>query len=167
MDRQGQGSLVLVGRILSPVGLRGELRVEVLSDVPQRFSPGAVVFVDGSPIQIHSRRAAGRHLVVGFQGVNSRDAAGAMRDKLLYVSEGDVPPPPEDTYYYFQVLGMQVVTVEGEELGTVTDILTTGANDVYVVSREGKETLIPAIAGVVVKVEVGSNRMTVNLPEGL
>ena len=158
---------VMVGRILVPVGLRGEVGVEVFSDVSHRFAPGSVVHVGGFRHQVQHGRTTGKGLVVKFYDVESRDAAEALRGQPIYVREKDVPPPPEDTYYYYQVLGMQVVTVEGEEVGAVTEILTTGANDVYVVRREGKETLVPAIADVVVEVDVERRRMVVDLPEGL
>ena len=167
MGRRVDGPPVLVGRILAPVGVQGEVRVELFSDVPQRFAPGAVLSIEGTPSHVQLSRHMTRGLVVKFQGVDSRKAAEALRGKELYVPEGDVPPPPEDTYYYFQVLGMRVVTVQGEEVGVVTDILTTGANDVYVVRREDKETLVPALADVVVEVDVEDRRITVSLPDGL
>ena len=159
--------LVLAGHILAPVGVEGEVRVEVLSDVPRRFAPGAVVYADGSPLRVRSCRHMPKGLTVNFQGVDTRNAAEALRGKSLYIREADVPPPPEDTYYYYEVLGMQVVTVEGDELGVVTEILVTGANDVYVVSGEKKQTMVPALADVVVAMDVKGQRMTVSLPEGL
>lgn len=156
-----------MGRVLAPAGVRGEVRVEVSSGVPQRFAPGDVVYIEGSRYQVRDRRHVPGGMVVRFHGIDSRNAAEALRGKRVHVREKAVPPPPEDTYYYYQVLGMQVVTVEGEEVGAVTEILTTGANDVYVVRREGKETLVPAIADVVVEVDVERRRMVVDLPEGL
>ena len=156
-----------MGRVLAPVGVQGELRVEVSSGVPQRFAPGDVVYIEGSRFQVRDRRYVARGLVVKFHELDSHNAAEALRGMRIYVREKAVPPPPEDTYYYYQVLGMQVFTVEGEEVGTVTDILTTGANDVYVVRHERKETLVPAVADVVVEVDVEHRRMVVDLPAGL
>jgi len=158
---------ILVGRILSPAGLLGEVRVQVFSDVSHRFASGGVVHVGGSRHQVQYGRSTARGLVVKFHDVDSRNAAEALRGKEVYVREKDVPPPPEDTYYHYQVLGMRVVTVDGEDVGAVTDILTTGANDVYLVRREGKETLVPAIADVVIEMDVEHRRMVVDLPEGL
>ncbi len=156
-----------MGRIQTPVGLNGEVRIEVLSDVSQRFAPGSVVLIGGSRMQIQESRRAGSGIVVKFYEVDSRTAAQALHGTAIYVREKDVPPPPQDTYYYYHLLGMRVVGVDGQEVGTVTDILATGANDVYVVKREGKETLVPAISGVVIEVDVEARRMVVDLPEGL
>ena len=167
MGRQKNASQVLVGRVVGPAGLRGEVRIAALSDVPERFAPGSKLSIDGSPAQVLYSRPTAKGLLIKLSGVESRNDAEALRGKELHVTERDTPPPPEDTYYFFQVLGMRVVTVEGEEVGEVTDILTTGANDVYVVTRQGKETLVPALADVVVKVDVQGKGMTVNLPEGL
>jgi len=167
MDKNGQGTQVVVGMILGPVGLRGEMKIEVLSDVHWRFSDGATLSIDGSPYRIQYVRSAAKGMVIKLLSVDSRQSAEALWRKSIYVSERDVPPPPEDTYYYYQVLGMEVVTVEGDPVGDVTDILATGANDVYVVRLEGKETLIPALAEVVVGMDVAARRMTVSLPEWL
>lgn len=141
--------------------------MEVSSGVSQRFAPGDIVYIEGSRLQVRDRRYITKGMVVKFHDLDSPEAVLALRGKPVYVREKAVPPPPEDTYYYYQVLGMKVVTVEGEEVGAVTDILATGANDVYVVKREGKETLVPAIADVVVEVDVERRRMVVDLPEGL
>ena len=79
----------------------------------------------------------------------------------------EVPSPPAGTYYHYQLLDMDVVTQEGEALGRLAEVLVTGANDVYVVRSEHSELLVPAIADVVVDVDVETRRMTVVLPPGL
>ncbi len=159
--------LVLVGRVLAPVGLRGEVRVEVASDVPHRFASDAIVYIESVEHRIQRSRPARQGLVVKLADVESRTEAEALRGKAIEVPEGEVPPPPQDSYYYFQVLGMQVFTKEGEQLGDLREILTTGSNDVYVVRKDKKETLVPALGDVVVEVDVEAKRMTVSLPEGL
>ncbi|MSQ21772.1 MAG: 16S rRNA processing protein RimM [Dehalococcoidia bacterium] len=158
---------VLVGKVLAPIGVRGEVKIEVHSGVSHRYSPSAVVYIDGSPFQVLSCRATPRALVVRFDGVDSRAAAESLRGKIICVPESDVPKLPEDTYYHYEVLGMRVFTKDGEDLGSVTEILVTGANDVFVVSGDRGETLIPALAGVVAGVDVKNSRLTVDLPETL
>lgn len=167
MGNNGESTQVVVGMVLGPVGLRGEMKIEVLSDVHSRFSGGATLLIDGSPYRIQYARFASKGMVIKLLSVDSRRSAEALVRKSIYVSERDIPPPPADTYYYYQVLGMEVFTVEGDLVGDVTDILATGANDVYVVRFEGKETLIPALAEVVVGMDVVARRMTVSLPDGL
>ncbi len=158
---------MVVGKVLAPVGLRGEVKVEVQSDVSRRYSPDAVLYVDGSSFLIARCHATAGPMVVKFHGLDSRAAAEALRGKMLCVPQSDVPSLPQDTYYHYEVLGMRVVTLEGEDLGTVTEILVTGANDVFVVNGNQGETLIPALADVVVAVDVKLGHLTVDMPETL
>ena len=158
---------MLVGKVLAPIGVRGEVKVEVHSGISHRYSPGAVLYLDGSPYYVLSCRTTPRALVVRFDGVDSRAAAETIRGKTICVPESDVPSLPEDTYYHYEVLGMRAFTLDGEDLGSVTEILVTGANDVFVVSGDRGETLVPALAGVVAGVDVQNNRLTVDLPETL
>ena len=159
--------MVLVGRVLAPVGLRGEVGVEVASDVPQRFAPGALLYIEGTAYHVDGVRPVRRGLVVKLAEVGSHAQAETLRGEALYIEEAQVPPPPEDTYYYFQVLGMEVYTREGEYLGEVKEILTTGSNDVYVVRRHKQEILIPALEEVILEIDVKRQHMVVDLPEGL
>lgn len=167
MTNEAAEPFVLVGRILAPVGLQGEVRVEVSSDVPHRFSPGAFLYVEQEAYAIRRSRSVRQGLVLDLVGVDSRAHAESLRGKALEVTVSDVPPPPEGSYYYFQMLEMHVFTQEGDYLGEVVEILPTGSNDVYVVSNGKKETLVPALADVVVDVNLEAKRMTVSLPEGL
>ena len=166
-ESSSKQSNIVVGRILGPVGLQGGLRVEVSSDVPNRFAPGSVFHIGDSPYRVQDARTTAKGLRIKLLGVTSHKAAMALSGQSVYVPEEEVPPPPEDTYYYYQVLGMRVITSGGEELGVVTDILSTGANDVYVVKGDARETLVPALADVVLEVDVPGQRMVVDLPEVL
>ncbi|MBI4199794.1 MAG: 16S rRNA processing protein RimM [Chloroflexi bacterium] len=167
MVGRGAGAFVEVGRIVKPMGVRGEVRIQAMTDVPQRFAPGAVLYVDASPHHVLRSRATPQGLVVLFQDVATRTQAEELRGKVVAVPEQEVPPLPEGSYYHYQVLGMNVYTSLGKLLGDVVEILETGSNDVYVVRRGGDETLIPALADVVVGVDVQQGRMTVDLPQGL
>ena len=159
---------VIVGRVLGPRGLRGELQVEVISDSPGRFSPGGILYIANRiyKIQRSSRLPKGR-ATLKLNGIDDRDQAQALRDSLVTVTEDLVPPLPEGQYYHFQIMDMQVYTQEGEHLGRVIDILSTGSNDVYVVSLRGSELLIPALDDVIKDVDVEQARMVVELPDGL
>lgn len=158
---------VEVARVVAPFGVRGEFKASPSSDVPHRFSPGRIVYMGGVGHRIQRSRQKGQALVLKLEGIDSLETASELRGSLLEVPESDVPPAPRGTYYYFQVLGMAVYTLAGEHLGVVTEILATGANDVYVVRQEEREVLIPAIAQVVRQVDVQGKRMTVDLPPGL
>ena len=160
-------SEILVGRVRAAFGIRGEVMVEVISDVPQRFARGGAVRIGGALFHVQGRRPTPKGLIVKFREVESRNAAEELRGASIHVSLEDVPPPPPDTYYHYQILDMRVVTVEGEELGVVAEILETGANDVYVVKGQGKEVLIPAIAEVVKEVDAHRRVMVVDLSRAL
>ncbi len=161
-SRQAQ-PFVLVGKITGPVGLDGSVRVETLTDVPQRFSPGAILFIKGAPRKV-LRMRPGRLPVIKLEGVDAREAAEKLRGAELYVPEGAVPEPAADTYYHFQLLDMQVVDIHGNILGTLTQILAYPAHDIYVVTHDGEETLIPAVADIVKSVDVAARRMVVDVP---
>lgn len=154
---------VLVGRIIAPFGLAGATSVKVLSDVPQRFATGARIYVNETPMEIQYSRPSNRHLVVKFIGVDSRNAAEDLRDLELHIKEDQTAPLPENIYYHFQLLGLEVLDSNGCHLGILTDIIETGANDVYVVTTTDKETLIPAIRDYVTQIDLPNRRMIVDL----
>ena len=157
-----------MGRVLAPHGLKGEVRIEVITDSPDRFSSGGIVYVTGEPHRIQrSFRLPKGTLALKLEGIDDRGQAEALRESLLTVPEEMVPPPPEGQYYHFQIIDMRVHTREREYLGQVTQIISTGSNDVYVVSCEGKEILIPALDDVIKEMDVERGVMTVDLPEGL
>ena len=98
---------------------------------------------------------------------NSYSEAEALRNKAMYVEESQVPPAPQGSYYHYQVLGMQVYTPKDEYLGEVTEIIQTGSNDVYVLSKGERGVLVPAVDSVVMDVDVKAGRRTVYQPDGL
>ena len=148
MDRRFTPSpYIAVGRISGPFGVKGELKIEVLTDFPQRFEPGSRLFLTEEPVTIASARASGMdRLIVQLDEVRSRTQAETIpRGATLDIREEDVIPLPDGAYYRFQLIGLAVVTeTDGESMGTVEDIIETGVNDVLVVRAEGRpETLIP------------------------
>ena len=162
------GRLVVVGRVLSPHGTTGELQIEAISDSPGRFSSGGMLYLNDRPHKIKSSRGLPKGRIgLKLEGINSRNEAESLRGSLLLVSEDMVPPLPEGEYYHFQLIGIRVYTQEHEYLGQITEILATGSNDVYLVSHNSSEILIPALNDVVVRVDVNGRTMTVDLPEGL
>jgi 16S rRNA processing protein RimM len=159
---------VIVGRVLAPRGPAGEVKVEVISDSPARFSKGSVLYLKGQTHRIQrSYRLPRGTMALKLEGINSRNEAEGLRDCFLTVSEDMTPPLPEGEYYHFQIIDMSVYTRKLEYLGQITQILPTGSNDVYVVSDEDEELLIPAVDEVIVEVDVAQGTMTVDLPDGL
>ena len=159
---------VVVGRIRSAWGLRGDVSVEVLSDAPNRFAPGSVLRLKGKQVRVERSRKGKRGLLVKLDAANDRTQAETLRGEELTVLPEQVEPLPDGMYYHFQILDMRVVTEDGERLGTVSEIIVTGGNDVYVVHEEGRrDILIPALPDVVLDVDVEGGVMTVSLPDGL
>lgn len=158
---------VLVGRVLKAVGLAGEFRVQVSSNVPERYAPGALLFIDDNPYHVARTRQTRHGIVVKLIEVMSREQAEKLKGKALYIQESQVPPQADGIYYHYQILGIRAYSRADDYLGEITDILTTGSNDVYVVSGGPREILVPALEGVVMEVDTTSRRMIVDLPDGL
>jgi 16S rRNA processing protein RimM len=166
MQQDRQIDLVVVGICSGPVGVHGEIKIRSFTDNPRRFVAGNTVIIKETPRQIEGARAYRRQLIVKFSGVDTLDLAQRLNNENICIREDAVEGLPEDQYYHFQLLGIKVTTNDGRHLGTLTEILTTGSNDVYVVKGE-EEVLVPAISDVVVSVDVVSGEMIVDLPTGL
>jgi 16S rRNA processing protein RimM len=157
---------LLVGRIVGAHGLRGEIRVNPVTDFPERFEPGSELWIDGEPVTVGTSRWDRRLVYVKLRGVSTRAAAEALVGKELHVPE-ESSLLGEGQFFRHDVIGLRVREEDGDELGRVVDILHTGANDVYVVHGERGELLLPALDDVVKQVDVGRGEMVVALMEGL
>jgi len=162
--RQGY---VAVGRILGPWGRRGDLKVEPLTDFPERFAIGCSLYVDGVAHTIEGSRWQKGKVYIKLSGIDSAAAAAALGQRLLEVPEEELRPLSEGEYYQFQILGLEVRTTEGQPLGKVVQILATGSNDVFVVHGEGGELLIPALNDVIKAIDLEEGWIEVELVEGL
>ena len=157
---------VAVGKIVGSWGIRGEIKVELLTAHSSRFVPGSMLYLDGRAVIITHARNHKRGLVVKLDIINDRTKADSFRNKLLTVSEDDVGLLPEDSYYHFEIIDIAVWTDQGECLGHIKEIFSTGSNDVYVVNGiDGGEVLVPALKSVIQDVILDENRMVVTLPD--
>ncbi len=158
-----------VGRVAAAHGVRGEVEVEVHTDFPQRFAPGAR-FLAGErkeALVVENVRPHKKRLLIKFETVDDRTRAERLRGEWLYVPIEEAWPLGEDEYYEHQIIGLEVWTDEGEYLGLVDHIIYTGANDVYVVQGPRGEVLLPAIRDVILDIDLEAERMTVHLLPGL
>ena len=173
--RSSEPRFLTIGLVAGAHGLRGELKVAVLTDDPQRFGLLDRVFVgqeDESPVaraiegfRLHKGRA-----LLRLEGCYDRTAAEALRGYLVQIPSEEALPLEEGEYYEHQILGLEVWTASGEYLGELVEIIYTGANDVYVVQpadANGKDILVPALEDVVLDVDPDAGRLVVELPEGL
>ena len=153
---------VVVGKIVSAHALRGWVKVSPLTDSPTRLAELDTVRLarsTGEPTAatMDEVRAAGRHARVKFAGVDTRDAAEALVGATINIKASMREPLPEGQYYVDQILGLRVETADGADLGTIIQVLETGANDVYVTSA----ALIPAMPDAVEEIDVERGIMRV------
>ena len=160
---------VAVGRVARAHGVQGELAVLVLSEVEDRFAPGATLWLeDGRTLTVESSRPHRGRLLVRFREVRDREQAEGIQRALLVVPESSSPSLPEGSWWDHQIEGCAVETDRGRALGTVREVIHTAANDVWsVVDGEGRETLVPVLNDVLVSVDVGAKRIVVREIAGL
>lgn len=163
-----------VGTILTTHGLKGEVKVSVITDFPeQRFTPGSRLYVDldgkMKSLTVESTRMHKQFYLVYFEEIQNIDEAEKICHHKLYVADEDRDELPEGSYYFKDILGLPVFDEEtGEKLGIVNDIETPGANDIWEIKPEkGKSFWIPNIHSVVKKVDLPNKRVEVTLLEGL
>lgn len=170
-----QPKFLLLGEILRPHGVRGELRMRILTDYPERIAQMETIQIGDDPnadnVTTYHVEHMRPHLDYGLlklEGVNTRDEADRFRQLYVMVALEDAVPLEEGEYYIYQLIGLNVQTADGLLVGTLTEVLETGANDVYIVaSPTYGEVLIPALDETIVTVDIDSGIMVVNLPEGL
>lgn len=160
---------VLVGEVIKPHGIQGELKVYPITDDPQRFKKLKTVILEQNGLTRHYEilkvRVQPDGVYLTLDGIMTREEAEKLRGSAIKIDRADVPPLKEG-WYYFELEGMQVY--EGEVcLGVLTQVVETGANDVYLVKGERGEICVPALRSVVKKVDVPGRRMEVELPPGL
>ncbi|MDR2899569.1 MAG: ribosome maturation factor RimM [Clostridiales bacterium] len=161
-----------VGRIVNTQGINGEMRVISMSDDPKRFDnlKSVIVSANGKDTEYKLKgvRYHKQFVLIKLEGVNSINDALSLKNALLKVPDSMGQKLNENEYYIRDIYDCGVYTQNGEKLGIVTDILFTGANDVYVVKSENeKDILIPAIKSCIINVDIDNKKITVNLPEGL
>jgi 16S rRNA processing protein RimM len=163
------GPAVVVGTVTRAHGLRGEVAVHILSDNPDRFVEGAVVFVeDGGALTVASSRSHGGRMLLTFREIRDRDAAEGLRGRTLVVPESMLPTLPGGHWWPHQLHGCDVQTESGRELGRLVDVIPNPANDLWVARAEdGTETLVPALRDVIVEVDPAGKRIVVRDVPGL
>ena len=157
---------VAVGKIVKPFGVRGDVRVLSLSDVPGRIQGLKQVMLvapsgrtaSASVIRLREERGG---FVIGFDVFSTPEEAAIFRGGLIQIARDQAPPLPEGQYYECDLIGMTVRDEAGLVLGTLEEIVATGGHPVFAVRREGKEVLIPATRSVVASVDLAGRTMTV------
>jgi len=152
--------------VLGAWGVRGDMKVHPLGP-PEVLTSGKTVHLSATPRKIQHSKPHDKVLHLKLAGIDNREHADALRGLYLEVAKADLPEIAEDTYYYYQLIGMRVVTTGGEELGKIDEIRSAGGNDVFVVRDQMREVLIPAVDEIVVEVDVAVGRMVIETVPGL
>ena len=153
---------LVIGEVLKPQGIRGEIKIKTFTDFPEDVKDFGVVSIDEKEYKILSFRVGTDGFAyLGLRGVPDRNAAELLRGKLLYGDRSDAPELEEGQYYIVDILGIACETEEGEFLGTVKDIANL-SSEIYTLEKDGKNILFPAIKGVVVKVDLPNKKLIVN-----
>lgn len=166
------GNYFVIGDLVNTQGIKGEVRVVPCVDDVTRFELLDRVYIDKkgsiSDYEIENVRYHKQFVLLKLKGIDDMTSAERLKGSIVKITEDMAIPCGEGEYYIRDLYDMTVVTDDGEELGIITDILFTGANDVYVITPEkGKDILIPAIKQVVLDVDVENKKMIVKLLEGL
>ncbi len=168
-------SYLLLGEILRPHGVRGELRMRVLTDYPQRIAELETVYLADTTepttpkaYHVQGMRMNGDYVLLKLREIPDRTEAEWLRGLFVLVDMEHAIPLEEGEFYLYQLLGLNVQTDDGEALGKLVDVLETGANDVYVVnSPQYGEVLIPVIDQIIISTNIEAGLVVVHLPEGL
>ena len=159
---------IVIGYVKGPRGIRGEMRLRSATDVSGRFNAGQVIYIDNHSYEVLSSKVVGREVREFLHGISNRNQVEDLSGKEITAEPYDSRLLPPDTYFHYDLIGLEVREKGGVVLGNISEVLETGANDVYVIHSEGeKDILIPAIFSVVTHVDIMGGHMVVNLPDGL
>lgn len=170
-------ALLLMGRILKAHGVRGEVKVIPETDDPTRFEALETVYLGPGPDDVrafalegvrYQTTAKGPLVMVRLRGIDDRDQADALRRLKVYADEADLPPLGEDEVYLHDLVGLDVVTEGGVEVGQIREVLELPAQPVYVVARPGRpDVMVPAVEAFVAAIEMEARRVVIRPIEGL
>lgn len=160
---------ILVGKVIAPFGVRGEVKIMVMTDFPERFSAGRAINIrlaDGRSrtLTLERSRTHKDGLVCKLAGIDDRGAAEEIRQADVIIREDELTRLPEGRFYVFDILGLKVRTDDGRDLGEIVEVLQGGANDVYVT---GSGLCIPALKDVVLNIDVSGKEMVIRPVPGL
>lgn len=162
-----------IGAVIKPHGVRGEVKIFPMTDDLNRFRELTAVIIQKKngaedTLEVESARFFKNTVILKLSGINQMDEAEQLRGSALFVTRENAVPLNENEYYIADLIGLEVCLENGEKLGELTDVLSTGANDVYEVTADtGKKHLIPAIRDCIINVRVSEGTMQIRPLPGL
>lgn len=159
-----------IGKIVNTHGIKGEVRVIPLTDDISRFERLEHAFLDDEKlmkVDIEYVKYHKNFVIVKFKGLDNINDVEKYKDIYMLVDRENAIKLPEDAYFVCDIIGIEVKDINGSNLGAITDVISTGSNDVYVVKKDSGELLVPALKSVVKEIDIDKKIMIVELPEGL
>lgn len=170
-SNHSEPDFLAVGKLRRPHGVHGEILLTLWTQIPGIVKPGVEVYVgyDHKAVHINNVRRHKNDLIISFDEFQIREEVGLLSNQILQINKRSLPALDDDEYYLHQIIGMSVVNEEDDSiLGTVSQILETGANDVYIVrTQDGKEIMIPAIEEVIRVIDIEKKTLWIRLLPGL
>jgi len=168
----GTTDLLLIGKIVGVHGLKGTVKVCSYAESLSAFKPGGLILARDSKDRdktyiIQWVKPHTRTILLSLKGVDDRDMSETLVGSDLFIEKAKLPEPEDESYYWFDIIGLSVYTIDEKFIGRVESIIPTGSNDVYVVKNNDDEILIPGLESVVKEIDLKQKIMRVDLPEGL
>lgn len=154
---------MLIGRVAGPFGVRGEVKIDPLTDFPDRFQELETVYV-GPGHDAYRVERARKHrgqVLISLSGIDAPEAVRELRGAEIFVPRAQAAPLPPGHFYLEDAVGLSVQTTDGRDIGTVTDVLVTGSNEVFVVGAGKDAVLIPVIKDAVTELNLDERRVVV------
>lgn len=164
--------MYLVGKILKPKGLKGEVKVEIITSFPEHFTSLEQLYImvnnEYKAYAVTKARVSGKFVFIKFTDIDLIEQAELLRNKELYIPESELMELSEGEFYIHQLIGVEVFDLAGTLLGEIVEVENYSASDIYVLKMaDGSTKLIPAIKSVVKEVDISGNKMTIDVIDGL
>ena len=172
MPKPNETEWATIGKVVAPFGIHGEIKVLSLTDIPNRFAELEAIYLGSDHIR-HTIKSVrpykGDMVVMKLAGIEDANTAETARNFDLSIPLSQLAPLPPDSYYQHDIIGLEVATIDGQNVGKIVDIMVTGSNDVYIIEGKtsGREILIPAIKDVIKQVDLIRKLMYIEPLEGL
>lgn len=161
---------VAIGQVSGAFGIHGELKIAPLTDFPERFERTPTVYVGErrSPYRVLEARLHKQQILLRLDGIAEADSAERLRGATLWIPSDQIMALSQDQFYVHDLIGMRVRHVNGNDLGTVADVLASPGNDLFVIqTRDGREALLPAVKAFITSIDASARLITVDPIPGL
>ncbi|MGD9897971.1 MAG: ribosome maturation factor RimM [Calditrichaceae bacterium] len=163
--------MYVIGKFIKPQGIKGELKAEIITSFPERFTGLKKVYINEKESQaysIESVRLSDRFVFIKLKDINTREEAESLRNEYLYIPDDELKDLDEDEYYIHDLLGIKIYDEQDVLLGELIDVESISSNDIYTMkSVDGREFMIPAIKDVILEVDITKKTMKIRNLEGL